>query len=203
MMKPPDLAEDPLMSDLRTSIDRLDIAFIHLLAERTRLVRKLMWVKMKQRRDLKRSEARQQDLQVLIETSVALKLDEGFFGRILDLVFQDAMERFSLKPDPEVERELDLYCRGRSLKALSQNLLNLDYALCYVLAERFDVVKRIGVYKHSLGIRPYDPIRWQQLLSEKITAARALEIDPALIRAIFETIHQVSLRIEDEMALSG
>jgi len=73
------LAQDPLMIDMRKSIDHYDVSFLHLLAERVRVVGKIMHVKQKQKIELGQSEARKEDMKNLIEMSVQLKLEKTFF----------------------------------------------------------------------------------------------------------------------------
>ncbi|MBU2512217.1 chorismate mutase [bacterium] len=196
------LAQDPLMIDMRKSIDHYDVSFLHLLAERVRVVGKIMHVKQKQKIELGQSEARKEDMKNLIEMSVQLKLEKTFFKKILDMVFQDAMEQFNsgkLVDSPEAMFEI---CNNLKIEDLRNNLLNLDKSLCLVLAERFRIVKRIGEYKNSLKIPPLDPVRWKQVLESKGKVAESLGISVSLIKDIYNSIHEVSLNIEHEIAES-
>lgn len=190
-----DLTKDPLMIDLRKSIDYMDISFINLLTERMRAVGKIIFLKSKKHLDLIRSEKRKEDMRELIEMSVQLKLESSFFQKILDLVFEDALEHFNHDSDSI----MGTICDGMDLDQLRLTLLNLDKSLCLVLAERFKIVKRIGVYKHNLGIPPLDEVRWKQVLDHKEVIAKSVGVSAGLIKDIFNAIHEVALSIEDQM----
>jgi chorismate mutase len=78
--------------------------------------------------------------------------------------------RFHLILGPERELEHKLV-RGRSimdndLNDLRQSLDNIDNAFIFLLAERFRVTQRIGIYKSEHGLSPVDEVR------EKIQFAR-------------------------------
>lgn len=191
-----DLTKDPLMIDLRKSIDYMDISFINLLTERMRAVSKIIFLKDKKHLNLVRSDARKQDMRELIEMSIQLKLESSFFQNILDLVFEDALTQYGHDEDHE---GMDVICEGLNLDQLRLTLLNLDKSLCLVLAERFKIVKRIGLYKHSLGISPLDKVRWKQVLDHKVVIAKSVGVSADLIQDIFNAIHEVALSIEDQM----
>lgn len=195
-----DLTKDAIIMDMRRSIDHFDIAFLHLLAERMRVVEKILYLKQQRRMKLTQGKARRDDIEELIEMSVQLKLEKRFIKKFLDLVFQHALKHFSQK---EKQREIVLkkqICQGLSLDDLRKNLLNLDKSLCLLLAERIRIVKRIGVYKNQLKIPALDSNRWQQLLANKIKMAERLEVSSSLVEQIFNSIHELSLNIENKIA---
>lgn len=194
-----DLSKDPIMMDLRQSIDHFDVSFLHLLAERVRVVGKIMHVKQLLQVDLEQSEARKEDMKDLIEMSVELELQKTFFKKILDLVFQDAMEQFNSGRLIENPAAMDEICSRLTLKDLRNNLLNLDKSLCLVLAERFRIVRRIGEYKHRINVPALDPQRWNQVLESKAEVATALGISVSLVKDIYNAIHEVSLNIEHDI----
>ena len=198
-MSSSDLAKDPLMIDHRKSIDYLDISLLNLMTERMRVVEKIIFIKRVEQVDLNQSEARREDMKKLIEMSVELKMESVFFQKILDLVFQDALEQFKDPPDTPQNQNLKLICEGLGLDPLRQTLYNLDRTLCLLLAERFKVVKRIGRHKHGLRIPPLDPVRWDQVLNNKIKIAKALGVSISLTKEIFNAIHEVSLSIEENI----
>ena len=191
-----DLSKDPLMIDLRKSIDYMDISFVNLLTERMRVASKTLFQKNKQQLNLIRSDARMKDMRELIEMSVELKLESSFFQKILELVFVDALVQYNQGED---DSAMDLICQELDLDQLRLTLLNLDKSLCLVLAERFKIVKRIGKYKHRLGIPPLDKVRWKQVLDHKVIIAKSVGVNPSLITDIFNAIHEVALSIEDQM----
>ena len=196
-MNSTDLAKDPIIIDLRRSIDNMDISFLNLLAERMRVVDKIMRLKRSRKIDLNRSEARINDMRRLIEMSVDLKMESVFFRKILDLVFQDAMIRFD---SPPADQSTPPICDGAELEVLRTTLFNLDKSLCLILAERFKVVKRIGSYKCRRGIPFLDRTRWRQVLDHKIATAKSIDISATLVRDIFTAIHEVALNIEERIS---
>lgn len=202
-MTPNHISLDPVIIDLRQSIDHFDVSFLHLLAERVRAVGKIMHLKRKSHVELEQSEARKEDMKNLIEISLQLKLEKTFFPKILNLVFQDAMEQFNsgkLISNPEAMEEI---CQDLDLEDLRDNLLTLDKSLCHVLAERFRIVKRIGRYKFKLKVPPLDESRWEQVLKTKAEVAESLGISVSLTHDIYNAIHEVSLNIEHEIAQSA
>ncbi|NQU65692.1 MAG: chorismate mutase [SAR324 cluster bacterium] len=198
-MKNKDLTNEPLINDLRQSIDHFDAAFLQLLAERMRIVHKIIKLKLNQNIDLLQSDARKEDLKELIEMSVQLKLEAHFFKKILDLVFQDAITQHEREHTTTGMPKLDFTGDQWSLTDLRKSLFNLDKSLCFVLAERFCIVKKIGRYKENQGIPPLDPLRWQQVLDDKTEIAQKLGMNVSLIQNIFNAIHEVALVIEENV----
>ena len=201
-MNSPDLAKDPRMIDYRNSIDYLDISLLNLMTERMRVVEKILFIKRSRQVDLKQSEARREDMKKLIEMSVELKMESVFFQQILDLIFQDALEQFDYLPGDSQIEHLKAICKELKLDSLRLTLYNLDRTLCLLLAERFKIVKRIGSYKHELQVPPLDPVRWEQVLNNKIKIAKALGVSVPLTKEIFNAIHEVSLSIEKNIVLN-
>ena len=196
-----DLSVDPFMIDMRRSIDHFDAAFLHLLSERMRTVRKIIALKRQQNQDLQQSNARKADMKELIEMSVQLKLEKHFFKKILDLVFQDAMTQTNQEKKTEAGPDTLIKSGALSLEEMRFSLLNLDKSICLVLAERFCIVKRIGLYKEQLNVPPLDATRWQQVLDDKAEKAAQLGISIDLIKNIFNAIHEVALVLEEDVKI--
>jgi len=184
------------MIDMRRSIDRLDTAFLNLLSERMRTVDRIVARKKRQNLDLAPGSARREEMRELIEMSVQLRLEPRFFGTILDLVFQDAVKRQNGEPTPANHADALSAAEEQTLAEIRSSLFSLDKALCLVLAERFRVVKRIGLHKQKLNLPPLDASRWRQVMADKAEQARRLELSVDLVRDIFDAIHQVALSLE-------
>ncbi|MCP4296332.1 MAG: hypothetical protein GY786_12055, partial [Proteobacteria bacterium] len=180
---------DPHLQDMRKSIDNLDIAFIRLLAERMRVVEKILFLKNKQKLDLSPSSQREEDVLNLLQISEQLNLDKHFFRKILDHVFESAIDQFQQKND---DATMELLCSDLLLEDLRINLLNVEKSICHLLTERFRVVKRIGKYKKQHKIAPHDPERWKQVLTEKKKIARSLDLHEPMIERVFNSIHEVA-----------
>lgn len=193
-----DLTKDPIIMDLRTSIDNVDTSFLHLLAERMRVVRKIIQIKRSAAVDLSQSLERRRDITELIEMSVQLELKRAFFERILDLVFLNAIESYGSEIDENTDMET--ICAGLHLDDLRMNLKNLDKSLCIMLAERFRIVKRMGIHKQKIGVPPLDVDRWQKLLDNKTKTGLTLGLGESLVKDVYNAIHQLSLDIEGDIA---
>lgn len=190
-----DLSKDPVMQDLRKSIDNFDRSFMRLLAERMRVAEKIMFIKRQKKIEIPQSSARKADVNQLIESiSNELDLDMGFFRKILELVFQGALEQFREIRSPET---LSIICQDFSLDDLRLSLLNLEKSIFYMLTERFRIVKTIGRYKKKLDVEPLDPSRWQQVLENKKEMAKQLNLNVKMIEDVFNTIHDAALDIEE------
>jgi len=164
-----------------------------------RVVRKIIQIKKTDKIDLGQSQERRQDITELIEMSVQLELKKSFFERILDLIFLDAIDSYGYVVD-EKNDEMNQICSGLSLDDLRMNLKNLDKSLCIMLAERFRIVKRMGIHKHKIGVPPLDAHRWQRLLDNKVQTAESLGLSASLVKEVYNAIHQLSLNIESEIA---
>lgn len=187
---------DPYLMDMRKSIDNLDIAFIRILAERMRVIEKVLFLKKKLRLNLLPSDQRKDDLVHLTQISEQLNLDKKIFQTILDQVFESAIDQFQQKENNSIMKRI---CEDLTLEDLRMNLLNLEKSICHLLTERFRVVKRIGKYKKQLKIEPLDSKRWEQVLEEKKEIARSLNLNEPMIEKVFNSIHEVALNIENIM----
>lgn len=73
----------------------------------------------------------------------------------------------------------------------------VDEKIIKLLAERMEVVKKVGEYKASRGIPPLDEKRWREVLDSKLKQAKALGLSEELVRDIYERIHQEALKLEE------
>ena len=55
-MKKIDLFKDPVMTDMRKSIDLLDISFLRLISERMRVADKILFIKSQKKMDLNQTQ---------------------------------------------------------------------------------------------------------------------------------------------------
>jgi chorismate mutase len=56
---------------------------------------------------------------------------------------------------------------------------NIDAALVFLLAERFKVTKKVGIYKAGAGLPPADPGREDEQIARLRRLAADAELDPA------------------------
>lgn len=89
----------------------------------------------------------------------------------------------------------------KSLENWRKQIDTLDAKLLNILAERINVVKKIGKYKKAHDIRPLDQKRWQEVLRSKLAKGRSLNISEKFIKNLYRLIHDQSLEIEKRVKL--
>lgn len=187
--------KDLLIKDLRISIDNLDRSFMRLLSERMRLTERILDVKKLHKIDYTKSEARQEDIQKLSDKAKQMGMDPIFLEFFFKALFTSAMERFQ-----NVSHQvIDIGEYGIKLSELRESLYNVELAILTILTERFKVVRRIGHVKALNKIPALDQARWSRLMEEKISMAMDMDLSQDLVESIFEEIHQVALRLENDM----
>ena len=80
------------------------------------------------------------------------------------------------------------------LVALRSEIDDIDAELLQMLARRMNVSSQIGEYKKQKGLTVVQMERWKQILAEHIASGKALGLDQELVDAVFEAIHQASIR---------
>ena len=73
---------------------------------------------------------------------------------------------------------------------------SIDDQLVYLLAKRFEIVKRVWKTKKKLWISPLQSERRKEVLENKIKLWRQFWISEEFIKAVWERIHQEALKIE-------
>lgn len=72
----------------------------------------------------------------------------------------------------------------------------LDEQLWDIIAQRMEVSRAIGDYKHEKGITPLQPERYNELLTQRLQWAKDHNLPPQAVQAIFDDIHALSLAIQ-------
>ncbi len=85
------------------------------------------------------------------------------------------------------------------LEALRRKIDNLDDLLVKVLADRVAIVEEIGRYKKANGLDPLDTTRWEEVLRSKLEKADSLNLCPEFTKALYDLIHEHSLKIESDV----
>jgi chorismate mutase len=75
-----------------------------------------------------------------------------------------------------------------TLSDLRQSIDNLDSAMIYLLAERFRITARIGVYKSQHHLDPTDEDRVTAHLKEIKQLAQDIGLDPAFAAKVLHLI---------------
>jgi len=84
--------------------------------------------------------------------------------------------------------------RGTTLQWLRAEIDELDDLLWDTIAKRMDISRRIGEWKKANLIRPLQPQRYQQILSQRQKWAEENNIDADFVAQLFDIIHQQSLK---------
>jgi chorismate mutase len=84
----------------------------------------------------------------------------------------------------------------QSLAEFRQQLDVIDQDLIKLLGKRMTVIKQVGEYKKSQQLAALDEQRWQQVIATRAELAQQYEVNPELVRELWELIHQESLRLE-------
>ena len=88
-----------------------------------------------------------------------------------------------------------------SFEEYREDIDALDEALLKIVAQRFAIVKKIGVYKKANAMPVLDPERKRQVLDAFEANARRLGLDVEFAQKLYELIHVYALKIEEEYAI--
>ncbi|CAN5324692.1 chorismate mutase [soil metagenome] len=80
------------------------------------------------------------------------------------------------------------------LAGMRASIDNLDAMLVYVLAERFRLTKRVGVYKAKHKLPPADPGREKTQVKRLRKLSKEADLDPAFAEKFFNFIVKEVIR---------
>lgn len=86
-----------------------------------------------------------------------------------------------------------------NLAELRTQIDEVDSQLIHLLANRFNLVKKIGVLKKENDIAPLDNKRWQEVIESRKQIAKSLKLSPKFINKIYNLIHIHSLKLENKL----
>lgn len=89
------------------------------------------------------------------------------------------------------------------LAGLRGEIDDIDAELLQLLARRMEVSERIGEYKKHNNVTVVQIDRWKQILADHIAVGDSLGLDQELVNAVFEAIHQASIRRQWEILEDG
>ncbi|MEI7830179.1 MAG: chorismate mutase [Prolixibacteraceae bacterium] len=98
--------------------------------------------------------------------------------------------RYANSEDPQFENKLE------NLRA---RIDSIDHEIMEVLAQRMGIVKQIGQYKKENKVTALQINRWAQILEDRSNLAEKLSLDDAFIKALFQLIHEDSVRQQSEI----
>jgi len=110
----------------------------------------------------------------------------------------DIIERLTLRK-PEVQ--------GTELKdilaELRTSIDKIDDIVFQKMAERMQIVEKIGNYKKANGITILQVNRWDEILNKRVSYAKALKLSPEFAEKLLELIHSESIRKQTEIMNKG
>lgn len=85
------------------------------------------------------------------------------------------------------------------LASLRENIDKIDDQIIQKIAERMQVVQKIGEYKRDNGVTILQVSRWDQILNKRSAFASALKLDLNFTEKLLELIHSESIRKQTEI----
>lgn len=79
---------------------------------------------------------------------------------------------------------------------LRKRIDEVDYELLRLLSRRMGLSRQMAEVKRSQQMSVYQPKRWEEVLSDRMTKASADGLDPSFVKEIFEKIHGESVRVQ-------
>ena len=83
------------------------------------------------------------------------------------------------------------------LDNLREYIDELDDDLLELLSQRFDLVKRVKVAKSKSGVGTLQQDRFDDILNRLTKDSVDKDLDPEMVKEIWETIHKYSLKEQD------
>lgn len=106
--------------------------------------------------------------------------------------------RYKLAPTPGKRYGIIVFMKQNELETLRQEIDTADQKLLEALAERMNVVKRVGEYKKQNNLPTLDRERWQKVLEDKLAKAKELGLSEDLVKEIYESVHKHALKLEEK-----
>lgn len=98
--------------------------------------------------------------------------------------------RYANSDDPQFDNKLE-NLRGR--------IDAIDHEIMEVLAQRMSIVRQIGQYKKENKVTALQINRWSQIMEDREKLAQKLSLDESFIKALFQLIHEDSVRTQSDI----
>jgi chorismate mutase len=89
------------------------------------------------------------------------------------------------------------------LGELRNQIDKIDDYVFQKMAERMQIIEKIGNYKKENGITILQVNRWEEILNKRIPYAKALKLSPEFAEKLLELIHSESIRKQTEIMNKG
>jgi chorismate mutase len=83
------------------------------------------------------------------------------------------------------------------LASLRKEINEIDYQIVSLIAQRMEIIKKVGTYKAANNIPPLDEKRWQEIIATLTAKAHHHNLSSQFIENLYNLIHQEALRIEN------
>ena len=87
----------------------------------------------------------------------------------------------------------------KEIKKLRDAIDALDKDLLKNVSNRMQLVKKVGALKKKNNVEVLQTNRWQQLLDSRMSWSKEMEMSPEEIKAVFETLHTISVNRQKDI----
>lgn len=106
----------------------------------------------------------------------------------------EIIDRLTLRKPEVSSKEL-----SSKMDELRKEIDKIDDLLIQKLAERMQVVEKIGQYKRDNGVTILQVGRWDEILQKRTNYAKALKLNTEFVEKLLEMIHSESIRKQTEI----
>jgi len=106
----------------------------------------------------------------------------------------ELMELLTLRKPESKDKEFT-----DKLADLRTNIDKIDDQIIQKIAERMQIVQKIGEFKRDNGVTILQVNRWDQIMNKRSTFAKALKLDLNFTSKLLELIHSESIRKQTEI----
>ena len=102
------------------------------------------------------------------------------------------LEQLIIRTSPIIQNELVLQQYREQIDSIDQQMLEL-------LAQRMDVINKIGEYKLSKNITIFQLRRWESILKTRQELGKKLGLDNHFIKEVLQLMHKESIRVQNKI----
>ncbi len=85
------------------------------------------------------------------------------------------------------------------LEAYRHQIDSIDFQIIELLAQRFEIVKKIGEYKNLHNIPLFHLERWQEIIATRTDFAKKLGLDENFIKNFLDIVHKESINFQSKL----
>ena len=85
------------------------------------------------------------------------------------------------------------------LTELREQIDHVDKELLEILAQRMDIVEKMGLYKKKNNVTVFQKNRWQEISETSNKWAEELGLNPEFMWDLFKVIHDASIRRQEDI----